>query len=59
MPENKARPGVVVDKMHTGQWSVGICVSHLDTETYLFINFFKWTISIGWLLMPDKEAQHE
>lgn len=32
------------------QWSIGCCISHsYFGETYLFINLFRWSISIGWL----------
>ena len=31
-------------------WSIGCCISHSYLgETYLFINLFRWSISIGWL----------
>lgn len=33
-----------------GCWSFGICLSHSFGETYLFIAFAKWSISIGWLM---------
>lgn len=46
---NKTEFGIKIDKMYKSWWSFGVCVSHTDTETYLFINFFKWSISIGWL----------
>lgn len=39
--------GINVETMMDDQWSFGVCFSHLWDETYLFINFFKWTISIG------------
>ena len=28
-------------------WSFGMCLSHWAEETYLYINFFRWSISIG------------
>lgn len=28
-------------------WSLGIGISHFDDETYLFLNFFRWSIYIG------------
>jgi len=39
--------GIKIDKMWTGSWSFGICLSHLDKETYIYINLFKVSISIG------------
>ena len=32
-----------------GFWSFGACLSHAFGETYLFINFAVWSISIGFL----------
>lgn len=47
--------GVKVDnyKNWNGMWSFGSCISHAFGELYLYINFYKWTISIGWI---DKEV---
>ena len=45
--DDKTKFRIVVDKMCAHQWSFGLCVSRSDSETYLFINFFHWTISIG------------
>lgn len=39
--------GISVDTLLDGQWSFGVCFSHFMDETYIFINFFKWSISIG------------
>lgn len=39
--------GIKVDEMMKDSWSFGVCISHWGEETYLFINAFKWTISIG------------
>ena len=47
MGESEVRWGISIEKMMENQWSVGISLSHLWDETYLFINFFKWTVSIG------------
>lgn len=55
--EYKTKYGIQVDKLSKRQWSFGICLSHDEFETYLFINFFKWTISIGKLLIDDSEVQ--
>jgi len=41
---------IKIDKCYKGWWSFGICFSHAWEETYLFINLFKWSISIGWLV---------
>lgn len=40
-----------VFKMDKGDYSIGMCVSSKNwnefRETYLYINLWKWTISIG------------
>ena len=46
--------GVEVNRQMPDAWSFGCCLSHVCGETYLFINFAIWTISIGWL-MKDGE----
>lgn len=47
MPNRKIKFRVKVEKMWKGWWSFGICLSHSDDETYLFINLFKWNVAIG------------
>ena len=47
MNELKVKCGIHIDKLYKNQWSFGICISHQEEETYLFINLFKWSISIG------------
>lgn len=39
--------GVQIEKISENQWSFGICLSHWEDETYLYINLFKRTITIG------------
>ena len=36
-------------------WSIGICLSHNSRETYLIINLFKFSISIGKLTKWEGE----
>ena len=43
----KTKFGIIINELWEGRWSFGICLSHDGPETYLFINLFKWTISIG------------
>ena len=50
MNELKVKWGIKIDKLYKNHWSFGICISHQEEETYLFINLFKWSISIGKLL---------
>jgi hypothetical protein len=57
MNENNAKFGIKIDKTYKGQWSIGLCLSHWDNETYLFINLFKWSISIGWLDMAGEISE--
>ena len=47
--------GIKVTTHCEDAWSFGSCISHSFGETYLFINFAKWSISIGWLMKGDKE----
>ncbi len=42
--------GIRVDKQIKGDLSFGICFSYSFGETYLLINFAKWSIAIGRLL---------
>jgi hypothetical protein len=35
-------------------WSIGCCLSHWDTETYLYVNLFKWTLTIGKFIKYDE-----
>ena len=55
MNELKVKWGIQIDKLYKNQWSFGICISHQEEETYLFINLFKWSISIGKLLYDPFE----
>ena len=51
--------GIKVDsyKNWDGMWSFGSCISHTFLgELYLYINFYKWSISIGWI---DKEFYND
>lgn len=50
--------GIKANRQFEGAWSFGCCLSHAFGETYLFINFAIWTISIGWL-MKESEAENE
>ena len=50
MEEIKAKFGIKVDTRWEGMWSFGICLSHWTEETYIFINFWKWSVSIGKLI---------
>lgn len=47
--------GVQIDRMWDQMWSIGICLSHDSRETYLFINLFKFSISIGKLTKWEGE----
>ena len=46
---NKLRFRIKIDKNPEDMWSFCIGLSHFVKETYLFINFFRWSISIGYL----------
>ena len=47
--------GIKVTTQPEGVWSFGSCISHSFGQTYLFINFAKWSISIGWLMKEGEE----
>ena len=48
--DKKSKPKFRIYKegMYEGIWSFGICLSHWEDETYVFINLFKIRIYIGW-----------
>lgn len=47
MPINETKFGISIEKLDKSQWSFCIGLSHWVNETYLFINLFRWSISIG------------
>lgn len=56
MGEYKTKWDIQIDKMDKHKWSFGICISHDKPETYLFINLFEWSISIGKLIVEVDEC---
>ena len=46
---------IKTDRQPDGWWSFGTCISHMGEETYLYINLFKWSISIGFLYEYENE----
>lgn len=51
--------GIKVNKMWGNQFSIGICISHWDDESYLYLNLFKWTVAIGFLYNDNKVIDSE
>ena len=52
MEESQIKWGLNIVKWSKGDWSFGVCLTrdaNLD-ECYIYINLFKWSISIGRLL---------
>lgn len=49
MIEGKLKFGIKVDKYEKDEdmWSFGICLSHWLEETYIYANFWRYSISIG------------
>lgn len=48
MEEVKLKIGIECVKIEPkGMWALGISLSHWEEETYLYINLFKWRITIG------------
>lgn len=46
----KPKFGYILDKYYDGNWSFGVCITRdkPNRELYLFMNMFKFSISIGW-----------
>lgn len=51
----KTKFQIVVDKQPKGLWGFGICISHFHDVTYIYLNLFKLSISIGKLYVDDKD----
>lgn len=49
----KTKFQIVIDKQPERWWNFGICLAHNTIETYVFINFYKWSISIGKLFINE------
>lgn len=47
MNEEKLKFGIDVTKNDIGMWSFGVCLSHYEEETYLFVNLYRYSITIG------------
>jgi hypothetical protein len=47
MQEQKLKFGVTCAQLDKDMWSLGIALSYSYNETYLYINLFKLSISIG------------
>ena len=58
MGDEYKRFGIKVDKINMGL-SFGACISYdkYAKECYLYINFIKWGVAIGWLTFERKEEQ--
>ena len=56
MGDGYKRFGIKVDKINMGL-SFGVCISYdkYAKECYLYINFIKLGVSIGWLTFERKE----
>lgn len=40
---------IKTDKQPNGFWSFGMGLSHMMKETCVYINFFKWSVVIGFM----------
>ncbi len=47
MNETELKFGINIEKHDRDMWSFGICLSHWDDETYIYANFYRYSISIG------------
>lgn len=54
----KHKFGINVNKMFKDTWSFGSGITHdFCGETYLFINFAVWSISIGWMITGNENER--
>ena len=49
-----AKFGIRIDKQPNGWWGFGVGISHIEEETYLHVNFFRWFVAIG--VLYENEA---
>ena len=47
MPINKTKFCIEIEKFDKDRWSFCLGLSHWEHETYLYINLFRWCITIG------------
>ena len=47
MNEVKLKFGITTSYLTEGYWSVSVGAYHFLQETYICIDFFKWSVSIG------------
>ena len=47
MNEEKIKFGIDITKNDRGIWSFGVCLPRYEEETYIFVNFYRYSISIG------------
>lgn len=45
--EDKPRWNIDIEKHPKYMWSFGICLSHCEDETYIYANFYRYSITIG------------
>ncbi len=57
MPTVKVKFGAKFQKLWRGHWSLGCGISHSFEETYLYINFIKFTFIIGKICVDIEEPK--
>lgn len=51
---------IITDRQPKGFWSFGMGLSHMSEETYVYVNFFKWNVVVGFLYdFRDEEVFDE
>ena len=40
---------IMTDTQPEGFWCFGMGLSHMGKETYVYVNFFRWYVSIGFM----------
>ena len=51
---DKTKFQIVINKYPKGMWALGICLNHYDDETYIYLNLFKVSISVGKLYVMEE-----
>ena len=47
MNEEKLKIGIDIIKNDRGAWSFDVCLAHYEDETYIYANFYRYSLTIG------------
>lgn len=45
--------GIKTSRLPMDAWGFGSCLAHCCGETYVYINFLFWSLSIGWIIREE------